>query len=332
MKSTKQIKVFGMKEVKVKGGEIEMKNIIKLCAIGLIAVCANSAFAVGGVLPDGQGTNQNYGVLNGRGAIIRNFETSEINGTGITNIPSGGIVSLDAAKLTGAIGAIDLGSGTNVPGANITGTVPAARLGANLEKLAGNDAGSLTNVVDAGIVGMAASKLTGALGAIDAGAATNLNATELRSGTVADARLSSALQALAGNNGGALTNVTAAAPGDMLSTNATPQSKAGLLTLNGGATIAGELVLMPSNQQTLTNTAVIAANAANIKVIGDGVAVECTLAAGTTEGQVLTVRGMSDTFTVTLTDVVPTFRLGIKDVISFTYDGAAWVEAYRRDN
>jgi hypothetical protein len=247
-------------------------------------------------------------------------------------------VSLDAAKLTGAIGAIDLGSGTNVPGANITGTVPAARLGANLEKLAGNDAGSLTNVVDAGIIGMAASKLTGALGAIDAGSATNLNGTEIRSGTVAAARLGANLEKLAGNDGGSLTNVTAAAPGDMLSTNATPQSKAGKLTLNGGLTVEGLMSLGPSAVQTIAAGAAIAANAANVKVVGDGGAVTATIADGTLDGQVLTIRGTSDANSVTLTNAatVPTFRLGLNDVISYTFvmDTVAtnWTEVYRRDN
>jgi hypothetical protein len=212
--------------------------------------------------------------------------------------------------------------------------VPAARLGANLEKLAGNDAGSLTNVVDAGIIGMSASKLTGALGAIDAGSATNLNGTEIRSGTIEDARLSAALQALAANNGTALTGVVAAASVDALTTNATPQNKAGLLTLDGGLVVGGEFTLKLGDVDAIAEGGAVPADAANIKVAGDGVAVTATIATGTTEGQVLTIRGTSDANSVTLTNaaVVPTFRLGLKDVISFTYDGSDWVEKYRRDN
>jgi hypothetical protein len=229
-------------------------------------------------------------------------------------------VSLDASKLTGAIGAIDLGSGTNVPGANITGTVPAARLGANLEKLAGNDGGSLTNVTSTPFT--------------EGSGLTNLNATELRSGTVADARLSAALQALAANNGTALTGVVVTAGADVLQTNSTSQSKAGLLTLNGGATIGAKLTLTPSATQTLATGANVAADAAMVAVVGDGGAVTCGMADGTAAGQMLSIRGTHADNTVTLTNaaVVPTFRLGDNDIISFVWNGISWSEMARRDN
>jgi len=283
-----------------------MKSLKMLVVIGIVLATANSVFAVGGVLPDGQGTNWSYGDVNGQGTYyLRNFRTANIDGSGVTNIPSDGIVSLDAAKLTGAIGAIDLGNGTNVSGANITGTVPAARLGENLEKLAGNDASSVTN----------------------------LNATELRSGTVADARLSAALQALAANNGTALTGVVAVAGSDVLTTNATPQSKAGLLTLNGGLEVDKTFVLKLGSLKSIAADAEIEVDAANVKVeSAEAGNISCSITNGATEGQVLTIRGTSDTKTVTLTNAVPPFRLGLRDVISFIWDGSAWVEQWRRDN
>lgn len=274
MKTSKQIKVLGLEKKVLKGGENrKMKIISKLCMVGLtMLISTGSVFAIGGILSDGNGTNHVYGTINGRNEILRNITLTDVDGAGVTNIPSGGIVSLDAAKLTGAIGAIDLGSGTNVPGANITGTVPAARLGANLEKLAGND-------------------------------------------------------------GGSLTNVTAAAPADMLSTNDTAQSKAGLLTLNGGVTVGGNAVFTPSSVQSIAMDAAVAANAAIVQVASTGGVVTATMANGTTVGQVLKVLGTSDTDTVTLTNaaVVPTFKLGANDAIQFVWNGA-WVEEYRRDN
>lgn len=329
-------------------------NIQKMCIAGIVMLASVGAvFGAGGVLPDGQGTNHVYGVINGRNQILRDITLTDVNGSGITNIPSGGIVSLDAAKLTGAIGAIDLGSGTNVPGANITGTVPAARLGANLEKLAGNDAGSLTNIVSGGIVSLDAAKLQAGtvMPAVDGSAITNLpaatsmDAANLIAGSVASAIDGGAITNLGAANlaaggvlpaldGGALTNVTAAAPGDMLSTNATAQAKAGLLTLNGGATIAAKLTLTPSATQTLATNANVVANAAIVAVVGDGGAVTCGMGDGTAAGQMLTIRGTHADNTVTLTNaaVVPTFKLAENDVISFVWNGVSWVELVRRDN
>lgn len=113
---------------------------------------------------------------------------------GLTNIVSGGIVSLDAAKLqaTTVATAIDGSAITNLAGGSIaSGTVPNARLDVDLAKLADNDAGSLTNVVDAGIIGMSAAKLTAATvaTAIDGSAITNLNGANIASGDIASARL-----------------------------------------------------------------------------------------------------------------------------------------------
>jgi len=261
---------------------------------GLMLVGASAVFAVGGVVPDGQGTNWSYGNVYGQGSYsLRNFSTFEIDGAGITNIVSDGIVSLDAAKLQAGtvMPAVDGSAITNLPAAT---SMDAANL----------------------IVGSTAS-------AIDGNAITNLNASNLAAGGV--------LPAL---DGSALTNVTANAPGDMLSTNDVAQEKAGKLTLNGGLEVGGLLTLKLGDVKTIASDAAVAADAANVKVVGDAAPVTATIADGATEGQVLTIRGTSDTDTVTLTNsaVVPTFKLGLRDVISFQWDGSQWVEVYRRDN
>jgi hypothetical protein len=121
---------------------------------------------------------------------------------------------------------------------------------------------------------------------------------------------------------------------DFITTNDTPQTKAGLLTLDGGATVGGNFVLKLGAAETIAEGGAVPATAANVKVIGDSAPVTATIADGATEGQVLTIRGTDDTDTVTLTNaaVVPNFMIGLRDVISFTWDGSQWVEIYRRDN
>ena len=88
----------------------------------------------------------------------------------------------------------------------------------------------------------------------------------------------------------------------------------------------------PSATQTLTNGAVISANAATVKIQSDGGTVNATIGDGTAEGQILLIRGMSDVDKVKLTEVAPNFTMGIGDIISLTWDSAAWIEQYRRDN
>ena len=199
-----------------------MKGMRLIAVIGMMLATAGSVFAVGGILPDGQGTNIVYGDIYGQGLYyLRDLDTYNINGRGITNL------NWDAV--------------TNKP-----------------------DIPSTT---------------------------------------------------------------------DFLSTNATAQSKAGLLTLNGGLVVSNTLTLIPSAVQTIAEGATIAADAASVQVVGDAGAVTASFADGTTAGQILAIRGTSDANSVTLTNapVVPTFKLGVGDVIQFTW-GTAWTEDFRRDN
>jgi hypothetical protein len=199
-----------------------MKGMRLIAVIGMMLATAGSVFAVGGILPDGQGTNIVYGDIYGQGLYyLRDLDTYNINGRGITNL------NWDAV--------------TNKP-----------------------DIPSTT---------------------------------------------------------------------DFLSTNATAQSKAGLLTLNGGLVVSNTLTLIPSAVQTIATGGTIAADAASVQVVGDAGAVTASFADGTTAGQILAIRGTSDANSVTLTNapVVPTFKLGVGDVIQFTW-GTAWTEDFRRDN
>ena len=270
-----------------------MNKIIMIMIAGVILVSVN-AFAVGGILPTGTGTNIAVGDIKANASeSLRGFGTVNVNGSGVTNIPAAGV------------------QGTAVVGTDIGSTVQA--YDADLDTLALNNGSELTNIAPAGVVG------------------TAVVGTDIGSTVQAH---SANLDTLALNDGGSLTNITADAPGDMLSTNDTPQSKAGLLTLTGGATIGQKLTLTPSATQTLTNGANVAIDAAIVAVAGDVGAVTCGMADGSAAGQLLTIRGTHTVNTVTLTNaaVVPTFMLGENDVISFVWSGSVWVEIARRDN
>jgi hypothetical protein len=196
-------------------------------------------------------------------------------------------------------------------------------------KTAGIDGAGITNIpataLQAGTV----------MPAVDGSAITNLPATTSMSaanliiGTVASAIDGSGITNLAYAN---IPDAPAAIT-DYISTNATPQSKAGLLTLNGGVTAGAKVSFTPSAFQAIATGAAIASDAAIVTVAGDGGATTATIADGTVEGQLLTIRGTSDANTVQLTNsVIPPFMLGTNDVIAFSWVSGVWVEQYRRDN
>lgn len=179
---------------------------------------------------------------------------------------------------------------------------------------------------------------------VDGGGITNINAANVAAGSVASAFDGGAITNLTGGNivgniayeaiTNALDNYTPAIGDEVLKTNDTPQAKAGLLTLNGGAAIGGTVTLTPSATQTLATDANVEANASLVAVVGDGGAVTCGMSDGTTAGQLLTIRGTHADNTVTLTNsaVLPQFRLGLNDLIGFIWTGTEWAEQWRRDN
>jgi len=253
-----------------------------VAVVGIVLAAASSAFAIGGVLPNGSGTNVVYGELYGQGIYyLQDFKTFQIDGAGITNIPVAGVVGAVATNDAPYLSILQ----------SMTNFTPVA---------------SSSNYL---VYDPATRSLSGCV--------TNIGGPDVWS---------------------TASNAVWSAINSKIDTNATPQSKAGKLTLNGGLTVEGLMSLGPSAVQTIAAGAAIASDAANVKVAGDGGAVTATIADGTLDGQVLTIRGTSDANSVTLTNavVVPTFKLGLNDVISFTFvkDTVAtnWVEVYRRDN
>lgn len=168
------------------------------------------------------------------------------NGTSLTNIPA------TAIEAAGVFKAVDGSALTNLNATELkSGTVDNTRLDADLQALALNNGASLTNMnateLKAGtmpIARIAAGAITGdklaadivtnvlvagqVMPAVDISAATNANATELKSGTVPNGRLDSDLQTLALADGSGLTNIPDAA------LNGTVMSK---LILNDGSTL-----------------------------------------------------------------------------------------------
>ena len=121
-----------------------------------------------------------------------NFEAASFTGS------ASGLTAIPAGELTGALPALDGSALTSLDGSNISsGTVAAARLPATVVY---SDAASttFTNGVSAlsfsgdgsALTNLSAAQLTGALPAIDGANLTNLDADNISSGTVADARLS----------------------------------------------------------------------------------------------------------------------------------------------
>lgn len=202
----------------------------------------------------------------------------------------------------------------NGAGALITGSIGAA----------GVAAGSLSNAViasslavnsvhDGAIISMSASKLTGALPAI---------------------------------NGSALTGITGDDLGDHTATAALNMNGNSIVNASSGAfaaslTVAGRPVF-PESGVTVVDGDTIASDRASVRLVGSGGAVTLNGAAPVApgiSGQVMVMVGGSATNTVTvpsggdllLSGQVP-FRLGLEDVLVIGYYGGRWVELQRSDN
>jgi hypothetical protein len=362
---------LGLESQNIIGGGKYMQKYIMIMMAGMLLASSGTVFAApGGVLPDGQGTNQVYGDVNGRDQTLRNIKTANVDGSGVTNInaaniapgtvltaidgsaitnlASGGITSLDASKLVpgSTASAINGTAITNIPIAGVDGLVTAIGSLNNATNVLNIRAGDLesatgtlhtavgnlndaTNALNSNKLSLSGGTMTGSL---------NLGGTTVSNGTFNGTFI---------GDGSGLANVTAdlmdtntvtmgmlntEVKGEFIGTNAASQAKAGLLTLNGGVTVAGNAVFTPSTLQSIATGASIAATSAVVQVVGNGAAVTATIDAGTAEGQTLLIRGTSDVNSVTLTNTVPTFMLGTNDVMALTWNGSVWVEQYRRDN
>ena len=328
-----------------------MKRIKMLVVCGLIMVGCFSVYGAGGVLPDGQGTNWSYGQLYGQGTYyLRDWATTNIDGSGITNISVTSIVGLEDSTNALNTRVIALEGATNdlaIRAVALEGATNALEVRVTAVEGATNDLAVRVLATEGATNDLAIRAV-----ALE-GATNNLQATklDLAGGTMTgDINLGgqSITNGYFEGDGGGLTNVSATVAADsvtvamlkddvkayFITTNDTDQSKAGKLTLNGGLEVGGLMTLKLGAVETIAEGAAVPATAANIKVIGDSAPVTATVADGATEGQVLTIRGTDDTDAVTLTNdaVLPNFRLGLRDVISFTWDGSQWVEVFRRDN
>jgi hypothetical protein len=74
-----------MEQINKEGMQMKSSKIAVM--VTTMLTIAGSAFAVGGILPDGQGTNVVYGDIYGQGLYyLRDLDTYNINGRGITNL------------------------------------------------------------------------------------------------------------------------------------------------------------------------------------------------------------------------------------------------------
>ena len=96
--------------------------------------------------------------------------------TGVTTANGSGLTNLPAANLTGTLPAISAANLTNVPAANITGTLPAISA-ANLTSIpAANITGTLPAISAANLTSIPAGNLTGTLPAISGANLTGITA------------------------------------------------------------------------------------------------------------------------------------------------------------
>ena len=142
------------------------------------------------------------------------------------------LTSLPAANLTGTLPAISGSNLTSLPAANLTGTLPAIS-GANLTSLpAANLTGTLPAISGANLTNLPAGDLS------------NLNATNLTSGTIPDARFPATLPAISGAN---LTNLPPSGISNVVE-DTTPQLGGNLDVLTNEITTStsnGDIVFTP---------------------------------------------------------------------------------------
>ena len=188
-------KGFGVKEINLIGASgtptIESPNNINMNAVN-VAISTN--VSIGGTL-----------------SVTGNIS---VGGTltyeDVTNIDSIGIVTARSGVVTPNVDVDDFVTvGSNIQLGN-AGVVTATTFSGSGASLTSIPAGQLTGTVaDARISTLTASKLSGALPAISGANLTNLDASDLASGTIPDARFPATLPAVSGAN---LTNLPSPTP------------------------------------------------------------------------------------------------------------------------
>jgi hypothetical protein len=121
--------------------------------------------------------------------------------------------------------------------------------------------------------------------------------------------------------------------------NVTSAKLAGSITITN-LTVDKKQVLAEASAQDVAAGAAITVSGPFVPIRGTPSAVSATIAAGTTAGQTLILRGISAVNTVQITNNAPlvvldggvAFTMGTNDVLSLVYNGAGWVEIHRADN
>ena len=208
--------------------------------------------------------------------------TKDLSVSGITTL---GIV-------TGATYYGDAANLTNIPAANITGTLPAIS-GANLTDLDASDLASGT-VPDA--------RFPATLPALDGSALTTLNASELDSGTIPDARFPATLPAL---NGSALTNLN----GSNISSGTVSASRVGNLGASKITTGTFDAARIPSLDASKVTTGTF--DAARIPTLNQNTTGTAALAEGLTGTPSIVVNAITaNSFTFNNNLVVDSLGIG----------------------
>ena len=187
------------------------------------------------------------GNTNNINAGIGSLSIEDINELDIVGVATAanfktGVSNLHSVGLSLSGGQIDVGSNIKIGNAGVITATTFSGSGASLTSI---PAGQLTGTVaDARISTLTASKLSGALPAISGANLTNLDASDLASGTIPDARFPATLPALDGSN---LTGISA---GTSLSgsTNNT------VCTVTGANAIQGEANLTFSGSTLKVNS------------------------------------------------------------------------------
>ena len=253
------------------------------------------------------------------------------------------LTNLNTAELTGGFPAADASAFTNLTAENLNGTIPdavfptilPARNAQALTNLnAANLSGTMPSTVTlqgsgALITGLVAGNIVGNMPPIDGNALTNLNADNLGTGTLPDARFPATLPILNGSN---LTNVPALLVGDgsaltLLNGSAIATGTVDSARLDTGVT-AGNVIMVAAGDKLpvidgsdLTNVPAL--------LIGDGSGLTLLdadeIASGTLDGArfpaTLPVADGSALTNLTATNLsgsIPLSNLVVKQVISYT--------------
>lgn len=230
----------------------------------------------------------------------KRFETTN-TGTFATGISTAEILSATTELRVAGIATIT--KDLSVSGITTLGIVTGATYYGDAANLTNIPAGNLTGTVaDARISTLTASKLTGALPAISGANLTDLDASDLASGTVPDARFPATLPAL---NGSALTNLN----GSNISSGTVSASRVGNLGASKITTGTFDAARIPSLDASKVTTGTF--DAARIPTLNQNTTGTAALAEGLTGTPSIVVNAITaNSFTFNNTLVVDSLGIG----------------------